>query len=280
MAKVKKETGYPAKPRLEYRTVVKDSGDPGYINRVLVGTPCTGSVRIEWVQARYGQIVPVNWSSVQMLQFLDSFMPMRYEVSDAQNIIVREAIEKDFQWLILVEDDTCLPPNAFLIFNEYMREAKYPVISGLYYTRSVPSEPLIFRGRGNSFYTEWKHGDRVYVDGVPTGCLCIHVGVLKEMWKDSPEYMAKNILTRRVFDTPRSLWYDPETGYANAKTGTSDLEWCTRVIEGDYLRKAGWGEYVDNLPDKRYPFLMDTNIFCSHIDRSSGVQYPPGYRVT
>ena len=278
-AKVKKATGYPKQPRLEYRTVVKDSGDPGYINRVLIGTPCTGLVRIEWVQARYGQITPVNWSSVQMNHYLDSYNPLRYEVADAQNIIVRECLDRDFQWLVLIEHDVVLPQNAFLMLNEYMREAKYPIVSGLYYTRSIPSEPLIFRGRGNSYYSDWKQGDKVMVDGVPAGILLVHAGVLKELWKDSPEYMAKNILTRRVFDTPRSLWYDPETGYANSKTGTSDLEWCTRIIEGDYLRKAGWGDFVDSLPDKRYQMLVDTALFCGHIENGNGQMFPPGYRV-
>jgi hypothetical protein len=39
------------------------------------------------------------------------------------------------------------------------------------------------------------------------------------------------------------------------------------------MRKAGSGEYVDNLPDPRYPFLVDTNIKCGHID-PDGHQYP------
>lgn len=276
-SKVTKVKDYPKKPILNYRTVIKNSGDPGYVNRVLVATPVTGLVRIEWVQARYGQIIPVNWSQVMMNQFMDSYMPLQYEVADAQNIIVKEAIERDFVWLILVEQDNVLPPNAFLMFNEYMREAKVPIVSGLYYTRSIPSEPLIFRGRGLSYYTDWKLGDVVHCDGVPTGVLLIHVGVLKEMWKDSPEYMAKNVLTRRIFDSPRALWYDPETGYQNSKQGTSDLEWCARVIEGDYLRKAGWGDFVDSLPDKRYQMLLDTRLFVGHIDQSGAV-YPPGYQ--
>jgi hypothetical protein len=116
----------------------------------------------------------------------------------------------------------------------------------------------------------------VWVDGTPLGCVLIHVGVLKEMWKDSPEYLVRNVLTRRVFDTPRALWYDPETGYQNATQGTSDLEWCTRVIEGDYLRKSGWGDFVDSLPDKRYQMLCDTRLYCGHIDQS-GKMFPTGY---
>ena len=42
------------------RIIVQDSGDPGYTNRLLVGTACTGLLRVEWVAARYGQLIPLN----------------------------------------------------------------------------------------------------------------------------------------------------------------------------------------------------------------------------
>lgn len=256
-------------PVRPYRTIVQDSGDPGYVNRLLLGTPSTGTVRIEWVQARYGQIIPTNWSFVQMLQFMDSYIPLRYQVADAQNLIVREAIERDFEWLILVEHDVILPPDALLRFNQYMREEKVPVVSGLYYTRSRPSEPLIYRGKGTSFYTDWKLGDKVWCDGVPTGCLLIHCGILREMWQDAEVYQLGPIQTRRVFETPARAWFDPETGFVNTVTGTSDIDWCHKVMDGGYFAKAGWTEYAD----KEFPFLMDTNIFCKHIN-PNGEQFP------
>lgn len=256
-------------PVRPYRTIIQDSGDPGYVNRLLLGTPSTGTVRIEWVQARYGQIIPTNWSFVQMLQFMDSYIPLRYQVADAQNLIVREAIERDFEWLILVEHDVILPPDALLRFNQYMREEKVPVVSGLYYTRSRPSEPLIYRGKGTSFYTDWKLGDKVWCDGVPTGCLLIHCGILREMWQDAEVYQLGPIQTRRVFETPARAWFDPETGFVNTVTGTSDIDWCHKVMDGGYFAKAGWTEYAD----KEFPFLMDTNIFCKHIN-PNGEQFP------
>jgi hypothetical protein len=256
-------------PVREYRTIVKDSGDPGYVNRVLVATPTTGLVRIEWVQARYGQIIPMNWSQVQMLHYMNSYMPLRYQVADAQNVIVKELIDKDFEWLLLLEHDTVLPPDAFVRFNEYMREAKVPVVSGLYYSRSRPSEPLVFRGRGTGVYTDWKQGDRVWVDGVPTGCLLIHGGILRAMWAEAEEYTVGNVKLRRVFDTPRAAWYDPESGQYNTISGTSDLQWSTNVMNGHYFKKSGWDMYED----KKYPFLIDTNLRCSHIN-PNGEQFP------
>jgi len=256
-------------PVREYRSVIVDSEDPGYINKLLVGTPSTGNVRMEWVMARYGQIIPVNWSMVQMIQWISGYVPIHYSVADAQNLIVKELIEKDFEWLLLIEQDDVLPPNAFIQFDKYMREEKVPIVSGLYFTKSIPSEPLVFRGRGVGYYKDWKLGDLVWCDGVPTGCLLIHGGLLRAMWEESPEYLVGGIKTRRVFETPRKMWYDPESQQYNMTTGTSDLDWCTKIMKGGFFKKSGWDEYQD----KQYPFLIDTNIFCKHIDEN-GVQYP------
>lgn len=253
----------------QIRGVLRNSGDTNYVKKVLIGTPTTGSIRMEWALARYGQIIPTNWSQVQMIQYLSSYVPINYLVDDAQNMIVKEAIEKGFEWVFLLEHDVILPPDAFVRLNEYTRAGTIPVVSGLYYTKSVPAEPMIYRGRGGSYFTEWEFGERVWADGVPTGCLLIHISLLKKMWEESPEYQVNGVTTRRVFRTPRDLWYDPNTGGFNTLTGTSDLDWCTRVIDENIFEKAGWPEFQK----ARYPFLVDTRIFCRQID-DHGIQYP------
>jgi hypothetical protein len=206
---------------------------------------------------------------VQMLQYMNAYIPLRYQVDDAQNLIVREAIAKDFGWLFLLEHDVILPPDAFIRLNEYILAEDIPIVSGLYYTRARPSEPLVYRGRGTSYVTGWNQGDKVWCDGVPTGCLLIHTSILKAMWAESEEYLLYGQPVRRIFHTPSQVWFDPETGQFNTKSGTSDLEWCTRVMEGNFLAKAGWSEYEN----KRWPFVVDTNIFCRHIN-PNGEQFP------
>ena len=240
-----------------------------YIKRMLVATPTTGNIRMEWAMARYGQITPVNWSAVMMTQWLHPYVPLNYGVADAQNLITKVAVEENYEWLLLIEHDNIIPIDAFIKFNQYMRENKVPVVSGLYYTRSRPSEPLVFRGRGNSYYTKWKMGDKIWCDAVPTGCLLISVSILKAMWNESPEYKCGDTTTRRVFEVPEKMWYDPEMGQMNIQTGTSDLHWCTRIMEGNFFTKAGWKKYAK----KEFPFLIDSNIFSKHID-PNGQQYP------
>jgi len=259
----------PDSPVRDYRIVIQDSGDVGYNNRLLVATATTGTVRIEWVQARYGQIIPANWSMVTLMQYMNGYIPLRYQVDDAQNLIMKTAIEGDFEWVLLVEHDNVLPPDAFVRFNEYIRNEEVPVVSGLYFTRSRPSEPLVYRGRGTSFYTNWEFGDKVWVDGVPTGCLLIHMGIIRAMWEDAEDYMVGSIPAKKIFRTPRDSWASPDSQKFNLTTGTSDLQWCTDVMKGEYFAKSGWDKYQD----MEYPFLIDTNIFCKHIN-PDGEQFP------
>lgn len=255
-------------PTRKVRVIVQDSGDPGYTNRLLVGTPCTGNVRVEWVAARYGQLIPLNWSMGTVMQAMGGYMPLRYQVAEAQNLICAQAIKMDVEWLLLLEHDVIVPPDTFVRLNEYMRSAKYPVVSGLYFSRAYPSEPMVFRGMGEGAYVDFRKGDLVWCDGVPTGCLLLHMSLVRALWEDSQPEVIKGIATRQVFDTPRHSWFNPETGMLNYSAGTSDLEFCKRVIQGGYLKTLGW-----NMPDPAHPFLMDTNIFCGHIN-PDGTVFP------
>lgn len=247
-------------PVRETRMVYND--DPiGYSNRILCGTPTRGTVRIEWHTAFRGMVTPTNWSMVSLTQPMSTYIPVRFQVADAQNIIVHECLKGDFEWLLLLEDDVIPPPDLLIKLNGYMQEGKHPVVSGLYFTKSEPSEPLIYRGRGSGSFLDFRMGDPVQADGVPTGCLLVHHSLLKVMWADSEVYEVGGISTRRVFESSTRAWVDPETGSVNTKACTSDLDWCWRIIDGGYFEKAGW----DELEGVQYPFLVDTSIQCQHI---------------
>ena len=266
-------TGGPMVKTLEYKsTIEKNNGKAETpVRRLLVATPTLGNVRMEWVLARYGQIIPTNWGMVNLNQFIHAHAPLGYTVPDAQNMICRAVMsgEIKYEWLMLIEDDTMPPNDMFVRMNEYMRKGDVPIVSGLYFTKSNPTEPIVYRGRGNSFYSDWKLGDKVWADGVPTGCLLINVKIIKALWDESPEYMCGPDRTRRVFEAPAQAWRDPEKGFLIAETGTSDLEFCARVMRDDIFTKAGFPKYAK----KKYPFLIDTNIFCKHIDQNGKV-YP------
>src|SRR4030043_1293392 len=106
----------------DYKIEIEDSGDKHYTNRILIGTATTGLVRIEWVQGRYGQLIPINWSQVQYIDIIPGYFPLGYLVADAQNLIVQVALERGFEWLLLWEHDTIPEPDALMKINKYMRD--------------------------------------------------------------------------------------------------------------------------------------------------------------
>jgi hypothetical protein len=103
------------------------------------------------------------------------------------------------------------------------------------------------------------------------------MGLIRAMWDDCEEYnltdhTGATITTRRVFRIPNEGKWDEDNPFQfMLATGTSDLDWCNRVIEGDYLRKAGWEKHADEHP--KYPFLVDTGLFCRHIN-PDGEMFP------
>lgn len=241
--------------------------------RVFLGIPVTGLVRVEFMNAIRGQLIPCNWSMAERMQPLyqqPHLGPLGYDVKDARNILVQTAVENGFEWLLFIDSDVVLPFDCFSKMNTYMREGKYPLVSGLYMTKSAPSEPLMYRGRGNSYYGKWQLGDKVWVDGCGMGCMLIHGSILKAMWADAPVYVAGGTQqVRMVYDTPQFAWVDPETHVFRSFQGTEDLSFFDRMREGDYLRKAGWKQ----IAKKKYPILVDTALFCRHIT-PDGIQYP------
>lgn len=242
-------------------------------NRIMVGIPTTGLVRYEWVMARYGQVIPCNWSQKEMAYFYAPWSPIGFQVADARNIIAHHAIQGNFEWLLFIDHDTCPPPNMLIAFNEYMLRKLVPVVCGLYFTKSVPADPLVYRGFGEGSYRDWKMGDKVWCDGIPMGCTLIHCDVLRAMQPDMEEYKltsmgGESIVVRKYFHTPAESKINEEGMWEN-RTGTEDLDWCKKVMEGDYLAKARF----EKVAKREFPFLIDTQIFCKHID-TDGVMYP------
>lgn len=244
--------------------------------RLLISTPTLGLIRFEWAHARYSQIIPVNWESTGFdvwysKQNYLSCNPIGFSIEDAYNLITKRAIDLNVEWLIIVEDDVIIPADCFARFTKYMEEGKVPVVSGLYYLKSNPTIPLVFRGRGTGAFTDFKPGDKVWCDGVPMGCLLVNMSILKRMWETSEQYTLSNgEKARRVFETPRKQFLDPETGGIHTMMGTQDLYWCDRIIDEGVLKSSGWGK----IGRRKYPFLVDTSIFCKHIDLNTGIAYP------
>jgi hypothetical protein len=242
--------------------------------RLMISTPTLGLIRYEWATAKYSQIISVNWESCgfdcKYEKGLD-FVPLGFSIDDAYNLITDHAIKSDVEWLLIIEDDVVIPHDCYLRMAGHMDKGTVPIVSGLYYLKANPTLPLVFRGSGNGAFTDFKIGQKVWASGIPMGCLLIHTSVLKLMYEEAELYTTnEGNKLKKVFDTPRKQFMDPETLSITNIMGTQDLDWCKKIIDGKILKRSGWG----NVGKRKYPFLVDTSIFCRHIDINTGRQYP------
>lgn len=241
--------------------------------RILIGVPMTGIVRSEWAFGRMCQVIPCNWSSSDSVHWLPHQAPLGYAVAEARNAIINTAVTQGFDWLLFIDHDVIMRPDTFVRINQYMMKGDIPVVSGLYFAKCNPPSPLVYRGRGNGSFNDWRIGDKVWVDGIPMGLALINVKLLKVMWEDAPEYeISGGRKVKKVFDTPAGIKQDPINQSWNTFAGTEDLTWCNRVMNGGYFKKAGFPKYAK----MKHPFLIDTSMFCRHITMD-GTVYPYGY---
>lgn len=252
---------------------------------LLIGTPTLGMVHINWYNAMSGMVTPPNWAVVRST-------PTGYTVADAQNMLVDTVLRGKFKALLLIEDDTCPPPGAMIIFDRWFwkmeRRKGPPVVSGLYHIKGsaesrpgkkggieqLGPEPLIYRGSGQRAYRDWKPGDVVWCSGVPTGALMIHRSIL-EAWAREPDIAHDQYAVpgypfpvRRVFAQPSHVWID-EVGGTHVSSGTTDLYWSAQTIERRILEKAGWPQYQK----KEFPYVVDTSMKFHHVDRATGMMF-------
>jgi len=256
---------------MQKATIIKSGRDGNPRPNILIVTPTLGIVRMEWAMARWGVAMPCNFAVSSSSLGLGFSVPMHFLVADAQNIGAEECIKKGFEWMILWEDDVVAPPDAMLRLNKYIIKKDIPIVSGLYFLKGNFSEPLVYREYGRGPFLDFQIGDKVWAKAVPTGFLLIHRKILELMWSESEWYetLGKR-KAKKIFETPARLEYDPLTGTHAVNTGTSDFEFCHRVIKEKVLQRAGWPK----IGKKKYPFLCDTGIFCKHIHLETGRQYP------
>ena len=73
-------------------------------------------------------------------------------VYDARNMLAKEALEKDYDRILFIDSDMVFDNDAFVRLSATMDEG-YDFVSGLFFYKSIPTKPAIYRGM---FYDDSK----------------------------------------------------------------------------------------------------------------------------
>lgn len=204
---------------------------------VVIGIPSFGMVSTYFLQAKGSQQFPLVSSTIDHIV-------LNKPIAEARNEIVEFALAQGANYIYWLDDDVIAPPDAFL--KMYM--SGKDIVNGVYWSKSNPPMPLMFRNHLEGPYMDWHVGDFIEVDAAGNGLTLVKTDVY-----------------RTISEKIGGPWYSTEytsfKGASNqsAANNTEDLYFYWKA------RRAGFKVWVD------------TSIQAYHYEKNSQVMYaaPP-----
>jgi len=216
-------------------------------------------------------------------------------VDIAKEQLVDEALKNNCEFIIFIDDDTIPPSDALMkMITLWKNDPDKKIISGVYWSKSDPSFPLMFRDNLKGSFWDWKVGDIVKCDSGGAGCLFIDTEIFRKIPKPwfSTEYYfddPRGKLDLEKNDLIKALGEEMLKGKNAEKGAVKKIEKRLgeigdeqkRLLEGQldgkYLmnKKADAGTTEDIYFFKKakeygYDLWFDTSIQCLHQDKKTG----------
>lgn len=244
----------------------------------IIGVPTFGKVSIHWSMSLTSLAMPINFSNQFNIVLKKRIDMARSEI--AQNLLpkvtagkivgateedILEAVLKQIahgeivdgvirneglpRFLFFLDDDVIMPPDTLRRLVHRMDNLPEDVgaISGVYYSKSEPGEPLIFKERGRGSYYDWRIGDFFKIWAAGCGLVLIRTEALRRMIEQQ---------SHPLFSIDYGLHMN-EKGVLEARSITEDLYFYTKM--GKTLAPNG----------KPYSLWIDTTIQAKHFDMYS-----------
>jgi hypothetical protein len=159
------------------------------------------------------------------------------EIGEARNEIAEGALRDGAKYLWFVDDDVSVPAHAAkaLIGTLENADNKSMVCGGIYCAKSLPTEPIVYRGEGVGAFWRWKIGDVFECTSIGTGCMMIRTELLNHI--ERPWFKTVDIM---------------ETVGQPSVQITDDMYFCQKV------QAAG------------FKILADTNVLTTHWEYDRG----------
>lgn len=159
-------------------------------------------------------------------------------VDEARNELVDIAINSGAKYLMFIDDDTLVPHDALLRLFYQLDGHDEMIASGVYYTKTQPSVPIILDKNKPAGVTDWRHGEIIHVDYAGCGCMLIDMEVFNKI--DKP--------------------------YFKFNRGRMDVDTSRGAIGEDI-----W--FCDKVAEKGWRVVVDTNVQCGHEDFAKKLVY-------
>jgi len=196
-------------------------------SKFALGLPTWGKVTSEWAAA-YAQLQWPLGCNMTPLWIKGE------KIDDARNQIVKEALNIGASHVLFIADDVIPPPNIAI----QLLARNKPIVTGVYWTKTYPPEPYIWRGVQQGPFLKWKVGEFFQIDMAGCDALMVETSVFRNL----PEPWFHCNWTWEPDDLVSPL-------------STEDFHFYVKA------RAAGYEVWCDSL------------VQCNHQDRDTGVMF-------
>lgn len=205
--------------------------------RILLGIPTGGHPTRQFLDSLGTLRLPDTCTAFDRFTVTGNFVPAQRE------LIVRRAFASSVDYVLMLDDDIVVPPDAVLKLAAILEsDLDAAIAGGLYYTRDG-IRPMVADGWSSNDTTQaWIPAfgfAPVTVDAIGFGCVLVRVSALRML---VPPFFGAQIYV--------------ETAAARVRLCNEDFLMCER------MRATG------------YRIVLDAGVRCGHVDRESNNVIP------
>lgn len=147
----------------------------------VIGIPTLGMVSSHFMMARaqLQSSLVISWSDYVVTDDLMRSKGKPLNVAAKKQEIAEFAVENGADWVLFLDDDVCFPPNTLL----QLLGREKDIVGGVYWSKSEPPVPLVFKGHMEGPHLNWHAGDFIKVDAMGMGLTLVRTKVFKAMPK-------------------------------------------------------------------------------------------------
>ncbi len=206
--------------------------------KILLGIPTASSMSKPFLEGLATLVLPADCTLFDRTLYFGNYVPAQREM------ILREAIERDFDYLLMIDDDIVVPPNVIQALIDIARsDDRTGVVGGLYYSRDGQKPMAVDTWHSNSTSTAaipaFTNSSADPVSGVGFGCVLIDV--------------AKSRTLERPYFSPQIFI---EREQHRVRLCNEDYRFCERMTDAGYVVRLAGG------------------VRCGHYERSTDLVMP------
>lgn len=210
-------------------------------NGLMIGFITDGMVPIEWM-IRLNKIASGIPSGMfwKYVWYKGKGYKDKGGYAKARTKVIEQARANNAKWLLFLDTDVLAPPD---VVTRLMSHNK-PLVTGIYYMKSQPSQPVIFQKMGNGPYWDFPVNELFEIEGSGLGCTLIDMDVFDKFEEEDLPFFKEN-------------WTYTKKDGSKVRVKVGEDHWF-------FMKSKELG----------YQPYCDSSILCDHMDTNTGAIFP------